>query len=286
MIYTIKNGIATVRVNSLGAELISFETENGEYVWQGGIWKDHAPLLFPACGRIANNTYTYSGKEYHMGIHGFARTSEFSLVEASEDRILLSISDNDATLESFPFRFTLLAEFKLVGDTLAANFTVRNDDDKTMLFMLGWHPGFNLFGDYPIESYVLDFGDTNCLTHHPTTDTKFISGAMTAYPLEGGKYTLSEEEIYRLDALIFSDTLGKVKLCHPESPRSVEVTWSDNIPYVAFWKWAKSDVRYLCIEPWSGLPGDGVTPEVWENRLNTSLPAGKSEVFKYTVKCK
>ena len=34
---------------------------NNEY------WKHHAPVLFPTCGRIVNDTYTYGGKTYHMG---------------------------------------------------------------------------------------------------------------------------------------------------------------------------------------------------------------------------
>lgn len=286
MIYTIKNEKLTARFESRGAELISLASENGEYVWQGGAWKDHAPILFPACGRIVNNTYTYAGNTYNMGIHGFARQSEFALKEISESKLVLVLEDYPESYASFPFKFTLTAEYELKGETLYVNYTVYNKDEKEMLYMLGWHPGFNLFGEGAFETFELDFGDTNCLTHHPTTDTKFISGAITAYPLKDGKYNLCPEEIYSLDAIIFSDTLGKVKLSSPTTERSVEVTWSDNLPYVAFWKWPSEDTRYLCIEPWSGLPGDGVTPEVWENRLNSKLASGKSETYTYTVTCK
>lgn len=285
MIYTIKSDRLTAAINSCGAELVSLKSDKEEYIWQGGVWREHAPLLFPACGRIAGNTYTYGGKEYTMGIHGFTRRSEFSLVEASESRIVLKLTDNESTRESYPFAFALIAEYSLEGNTLHASFTVQNTDSKPLPFMFGWHPGFTLWGDAPIESFVLDFGDTNGLTQHLTNDMKFISGAVSAYPLENGKYTLNEAEMYSQDTLIFSDTPGSVKMSTPLSERSVEVSWSDNLPYLAIWKWALSDARYLCIEPWSGLPGNGVDPEVWEQRLNVTLDSGKSESFVYTVKC-
>lgn len=286
MIYTISNDRLTADINSRGAELVSLRSKAQEYIWQGGKWEEHAPVLFPACGRIVGNTYTYGGKSYNMGKHGFAFKNEFMLHEQSENRLVLVLEENEETYASFPFEFRLVAEFVLNGATLEVNFTVFNNDGKVMPFMFGWHPGFNLFGECPIESHVLDFGETNCLTQHLTTDIKFISGAVAAYPIEGGKYTLCEEEIYSQDTLIFSDTLGKVTMSAPESERSITVTWSDNLPYLAIWKWPLADQRYLCIEPWSGLPGDGVTPEVWENRLHIFLESGDSETFAYTVKCK
>ena len=285
MIYTIKSDKLTVSVSSLGAELTSIKSPDFEYLWQKGIWKDQAPILFPACGRITNNTYTYRGKEYKMGIHGFARRMEFDLVEHSESRLVLSLSDTPESRESYPFAFTLTAEYTIEGDTLGAKYTVTNNDEKPMPFMFGWHPGFNLWGDAPIESYTLDFGDVSYLTHHVTNELKCLSGAVEAFPLKDGKYTLCEAEIYDQDALIFTESLGKVTLSEPTSSRAVTVTWSDNLPYVAFWKWASSDVRYLCVEPWSGVPGDGVTPEVWEERKNITIGSGVSESFVYTVKC-
>ncbi|MBR2930803.1 MAG: hypothetical protein IKC32_06195 [Clostridia bacterium] len=286
MIYTISNGTLTAKIDSMGAELISLASAAEEYIWQGEIWNSHAPVLFPACGRIVGNTYTYQGKSYNMGKHGFAHTSDFAAETVEDDRLVLAIETTPESYASFPFEFKLEAEFALEGDTLRVSFTVYNKDGAAMPFMFGWHPAFNLLGDEPVETYKLHFGETNCLTHHLLTDTKFVSGAIEAYPIEGGEYTISEEEIYSQDTLIFSDTLGKVKLYNPACERSLEISWSDNLPYLALWKWPLSSARYICIEPWSGLPGDGVSAEVWENRLNVTLPAGEQESFVYTVKCK
>ena len=286
MIYTISSDKLTAKINSVGAELISLSSKTEEYIWQGGVWKEHAPLLFPACGRLVGNTYTLGGKSYEMGIHGFARKLDYMLHEISDNRIVLILENNDETYASFPFEWRLIVEYVLTGSTLKANFTVFNNDERVMPFMFGWHPGFTLWGDIPMSDFVLDFGDTCCVTHHLCTDTKFISGAVEAYPLEGGKYKVNPEEIYAQDTFVLSDTLGKVTLSSPKSERELTITWSDNLPYIAIWSWPYADARYICLEPWSGLPGDGVTPEVWENRINISLASGDSETFSYTVECK
>ena len=69
MIHTIKSGKLTAQINDFGAELVSAVGADGyEYIWDGKeYWCHHAPVLFPTCGRIVNDTYTYAGKTYHMG---------------------------------------------------------------------------------------------------------------------------------------------------------------------------------------------------------------------------
>ena len=80
---TIKNEYYTITVSTLGAELISVRSADGyEFMWQnesGKYWDSHAPLLFPACGRLLNQKYTYRGKEYEMGLHGFIKDFEFAV---------------------------------------------------------------------------------------------------------------------------------------------------------------------------------------------------------------
>ena len=70
MIYTIKSDKLTANISSTGAELVSLRSDEQEFIWQGGVWKEHAPLLFPACGRIVKDTYTYRGKVYQLMING------------------------------------------------------------------------------------------------------------------------------------------------------------------------------------------------------------------------
>lgn len=286
MIYTISDGKIRASINTLGAELCSLTYSGEEYMWRGDIWPSHAPVLFPICGRLVDGKYEHSGKEYAMRIHGFAKSSEFIPEELGDARLVLSLASNFATLEVYPFDFKVYAIYEIKDDALHFDFKVENKGDVTMPFMFGWHPAFALWGEGDIGSFSLDFGDTTCLTHHLLTETKFVSGAMEAYPIEGGIYPLNEEELYSQDTLIFSDTEGVCRLYREGDEREVELAWSDNLPYLAIWKWPKSEARYLCLEPWSGIPGDGVTPEVLKKKVVVQLDSGCSETFSYTVKCK
>ena len=75
--YTIENGKLSVTIAAHGAELSSiYDKENGrELVWQVDptFWNRHAPVLFPNVGKYYGEYFTYNGKEYPMGQHGFAR---------------------------------------------------------------------------------------------------------------------------------------------------------------------------------------------------------------------
>lgn len=84
--YTIENEKLSVTIAAHGAELSSiYDKENDrELVWQADptFWNRHAPVLFPNVGKYYGGYFTYNGKEYPMGQHGFARDTEFEEVAA------------------------------------------------------------------------------------------------------------------------------------------------------------------------------------------------------------
>ncbi len=286
MIYTISGERLSAEINSFGAELSSLKLDGVEYMWVGEAWPSHAPLLFPICGRLAGGKYEYGGKEYELCIHGFLKFSEFKLEEATASRVVFSLTESEETLATYPFRFKVYAIYEIKDDTLHFDFKVENRDKKPMPHMFGWHPGFELWGEGDISDFGIDFGRTDGLTHHILTPAKFVSGMIEAFPVEGGKYKLCEEELYSQDTLIFSDTENEIRLYREGDERAVELRWSDNLPYLAVWKLPKSEARYICLEPWSGVPGDGVSKEVLEKKVVNILPSGESTTYSYTVKCK
>ncbi len=284
MIYTIKNDTLECRISTLGAELISLCHNNEEYMWQGEQWKHHAPILFPIIGRLKDGKYIYDGKEYTMGIHGFARGSEFEALECSEEHLLLVLPSSEETRHNYPFDFELYAEYTLSGDTLEAKYTVKNTGEGELIYMFGWHPAFRLMGDAPIESYNIDFG-TQALTKLPLTEDIWYSGILEFYPLKDKKYRICEEEIYSEDTLIFTDTAGVARLSSELDPHALTLTYSDNLPYLALWKMPDSSARYICIEPWTGIVGSG-DAEVLRDKTVNFLEPDSEESFIYTVKCK
>ena len=145
--HTIENGFLQVTVSELGAELQSVKATDGtEFLWQGDsrYWKDRSPVLFPYVGRLTNGRYRLEGREYPMGIHGFAAHSVFQTVKAEPERLELAITDTPETLARYPRRFAFTVVYALAGNTLEVTFRVENRDTGTMYFGLGGHPGIRV----------------------------------------------------------------------------------------------------------------------------------------------
>ena len=290
MNYKLQNNDLTITISSHGAELISVVGKEGfEYIWQnesGEFWGGHAPLLFPHCGRILNSHYIYDGQKYEMGIHGFARNSEFELISQSENVLVFSLKSNEETKKIYPFDFELQAEYKLVENHLFANYTIHNRDKKVLPYMLGCHPGFNLDDKNggETEDFYIDFGGVTECTCYPLQNGSFVSPIGYTYSLPDGKYQLSEEEIAREGTMIFVGTGNHAKLYSLKSEHSISISYSDNFPYFCIWKWESPKAKYICLEPWSNVPGDGVTEENFETKIMSRLPSGESEKYEYCIR--
>lgn len=284
MLYTIKNDKLTATVDTLGAELSSVKsTENHEYIWQGEEWKKHAPVLFPICGGLLNSSFTYNGRTYPMEKHGFARVSEFEAVSIDEDSVTLVLKSNEKTLEIYPFEFALYAKYALDGNKLTATYTVENTGKQIMPYMFGWHPAFTLDGTNEIGSFYVDFGDKDQLMRHTLQHGPFVNPFYTPYPLKDGKYYLNEEEIYANDTMIFRDVPTSVKLGGGNQSHEIDLSYSENLPYLCIWKAPTSSARYICLEPWSHVPADGETEENFLSRQMARLSPSDKENYTYTV---
>jgi galactose mutarotase-like enzyme len=146
--YTIKNEELIVIIDELGAQLQSVKSASGtEYLWQADdpvIWADRAPNLFPYIARLTQKQYTFEGKTYHMGSHGFAKDTVFAAEQDGEAHITFRITDSAESRAQYPFAFGLAIDYKLEGSKLLITCTVENKDDKTMYFGIGGHPGFRV----------------------------------------------------------------------------------------------------------------------------------------------
>ena len=284
MIYEIKNEHLTVKINSLGAELISAVGSDGfEYMWAGNAWSGRAPVLFPLCGRVKDFKYTYLGKEYEIKQHGFARNSEFELLEKTDSSVSLRLSPSDSTRATYPFEFELVARYSLYGKELRASYTVTNTENTVMPYMFGWHPAFALEGDCPISDFVLDFGDIDSLSRRPLTDLTLFEHYTLPFPLDNGKYTLNTRDIEQMRTIALEGTRGYARLYSKTNPHSVTLTYGENIPYFCIWKLPESEARYLCLEPWNSVSFDTDSPENFETRNMPRLSPLSSEDFNYTV---
>lgn len=287
MIYELTSEKLTVKIDSYGAELVSAVGEDGyEHVWQGmeGFWSSHAPLLFPVCGRLLNSEYVYGGVRYDMQGHGFACRSEFTATAVERNRLTLVLESSDATRAIYPFEFRLTADFTLMYSTLTMKLTVENLDEKTLPYMIGWHPAFNLEDSVAIGDYSLRLGSGDTVEWYPLQNGCFARPYGEDYTVPMGEYRLNEEEIYSNDTMIFKGTGDTAYLYAKGARHTVNLDWSDNLPFLCIWKEDSSAAKFICLEPWSDIPADGVIPENFEERKMSRLRKGECESYTYTVK--
>lgn len=249
MIYYIENEELKVGVKSMGCELTSIyaKKEEKEYLWQGdtSVWYGQSPILFPIVGRLIDDRYTLDGVEYEMPKHGFARKTEWNLLEQDEDSMSFILSESEATLKIYPYHFDLIVSFRLDGRKLEVTHTVVNKNKKTMYFSLGAHPGFNCaMGD------TLVFDENETLATEKIDLEKSLRLPETFPVLDNEKTITITEHIFDEDALILHGIKSQHITLNRAGVPAVKFDMG-NSPYLGIW--AKPAAPYVCIEPWFGV---------------------------------
>ena len=290
MLHTIQNQYLTVTVSELGAELQSVLGADGtEYLWQGdpAYWKGRSPILFPFVGRLTDKKYWVDGKEYEIGIHGFARTSQFVVEQKTETEIVFLLRDNAETYASYPRHFAFRVIYKLEDNLLSACCRVTNEDERQMYFGLGGHPGIcvPLKAGIPFEAYYLRFAEAGTPTRHLLAPSYLISGETEAYPLVDGCKIPLRHDLFDDDAVILSGMSREMTLETPGDSHGVTVCFPE-MPYVGLWHMPHTDAPYVCIEPWYTLPAADNSVTVLEQRDDMiQLAPGGQYDNTWTMRC-
>ena len=263
--YIIENELLKATISPTGAELISIISKHNhhELLWQGDnlLWKGHAPILFPHCGRLKNDILISNGKHFTSAIHGFARYSIFKLLNQTSESITLRLRSSYTTKKYYPYDFVLDITFILSGKRLSQIVTVYSpysstDTEAPLPFSIGFHPGFilPLEEDIPVDSYEVFFekeespivlhtpdglldGNSHMLFKNrkqlPITSSLFNNGSIC---LKGLKSTF----------IILQSRTG--------NGRAIKVDISD-FPYLLLWGLPCGELpHFICIEPWQGSP--------------------------------
>ena len=260
MIYIMENDLFKVKISSMGAELQSIRRKDTEteYLWQGDpeFWSGRAPVLFPICGRLVGSQYSYAGQVYDLPIHGFARNKEWEVIHQKANVLTLQLQADEETLAAYPWRFSLEMVYTLEGDTLSVATILHNLDDKTMLFALGGHPGFNvpLTDGERFEDYFIEF-DSPCTPNLLVlSDTCFYTGKLSPVPLDENNRLWLTHKMFDNDAWFFQDTVRGLTLRSENGGRAMHMSFPD-MKFIGLWHKPQSEAPYVCIEPWTGVPG-------------------------------
>lgn len=257
MNYTMENEFASVKINSLGAELASFilKKDGTEYIWQAdsAVWARHAPILFPVVGKLKNNQYQIKNQTYSMPQHGFARDLPFELLSLTENSCNYLLRSNRETLAMYPYHFELTVSYRLEKTTLTVSYRVQNKGEDTMHFSIGAHPAFN----WPLspetetrKNYVLEFSDQETL-NRLVIENGLISPRRIPFLKDASSFPLTAE-LFTNDALVFQHIKSsKITFLSQEIEKYVEMDIT-GFPYLGIWAKPASP-PFICLEPWYGL---------------------------------
>lgn len=259
MAQILKNDFLTVTISEHGAEVQSIINNhtNQEYTWQADpkVWKRHAPVLFPIVGALKDDTYTYQGQSYHMTQHGFARDRDFTVVEASHERVVFELTDDEQTRQQYPFAFKLRLIFTLDNNALNVNYVVTNPSaDADLIFGIGGHPGFvvPLSADTKFEDYYLEFKPRKSRVQIPLIAGQGIDYANRTLAATDVNQALTHE-LFKHDAVIYALKGQTIFSIRSEQTRhGVEVTIPD-APFLGVWSPYPTTGDFVCIEPWWGI---------------------------------
>lgn len=145
-IISISNGSLTASIDTMGAQLMSLQKGESEYLWQGNAnwWPRRAPILFPIVGVLKDGKADSAEGTVSLARHGLARLNQFEVVEKSDSSVTLQLKSTEETRESYPYDFELKLIFSVAGDTLTQTYEVTNPANVVLPFTLGAHPAFNI----------------------------------------------------------------------------------------------------------------------------------------------
>lgn len=248
MQYSIQNEHLCITADTKGGELISVQFKGKERLWQNdnGSWSGHAPLLFPFCGQFH---VVVDGQEYEYRPHGFAKKSEFTLVEKGADFLTFAFSSNDQTKAYYPYDFTFFVTYKLVDDTLEVYYDVKNTGDNALYFACGAHDSFAL--PERVGNYQIRVEKDTVFRHYKHHKHNTLTGE-TQVLAEGKSFDIPESYLVNDSTVIFGHVdYNSVTLCHKDGEKIAQITFPD---FQNLLVWRSENAQMLCIEPWTNLP--------------------------------
>ena len=288
MLYSIENKCLKITVDTLGAQLQSIQSKKTEreYLWQGdsAYWTGRAYNLFPTIGRMYKNTYSYQGKKYKLRNHGVARYNVFKCVDRTATKLVFLLTENEDTLQEYPFRFRFYVTFTLKDNQVCVRYDVQNSDDKPLICAVGGHPGINVpFDGGTFEDYYFQFDQTTNVEQRILSENKFMSGAAEPYPLRSGNKIPLRHPLFDNDAIILANTCRCIHLKNTLNKTSVTVRY-DDFKYLGLWHMPMTDAPYVCIEPWTALPAtEGITDDLQTKADMQHINPNESYAASYSI---
>ncbi len=267
--HKLENSFLKIKAREYGAELTSVfdKQHNIEHLWQADpkFWEWHAPVLFPVVGRCLNDEIIIDGRNYEMQKHGFARKSEFKLLDLNENRMIFSLKSNEELLKVYPYNFEFLVGYRLNLSSLVVSYEVINRDNKDIYFQLGGHPAFAapFMPNEDYHDYYLEFEEIEDASRYYINDSGYFDGRKDV-SLSNSNTIALKNGLFKDDALIFKHLKSrKVSIKSKNHNHFLSVNFK-GFNYLGVW--AKVGAPYVCIEPWLGCADTADKPVEFKNK--------------------
>lgn len=276
----LKNKHLTVNIEPLGAEIKSILFHGRQQLWQGeeDSWQGTAPTLFPFCGGLKDNKFTYRGQEYFCEKHGFAKSSEFAVIKSDKKHAVLELKSNEETKQKYPFDFIFRVAFILSGRSIMVKYTVKNTGENKMYFSIGSH-----------ESYLCDGGMERFDVVFPrkeTLSTCVIEDGLISKEkmpiIKRSKILPLYEKYLENDSLVFKNMASSsLMLRNRITTKRIKISFPGCKYFVI---WSLPQKNYVCLEPWAGFPDTtDTTGEIEKKEGMLSLKGGRKKTLAHKI---
>ena len=260
----LKSDQLQVQFQTFGGALSSIKDKDGvEYLWQGDptYWSGQAPVLFPICGSVRNDTVVYENKDGSHEIgkiprHGLVRKKEFDLVDQTDNSVTFAIEDTEEMYENYPYHFRLEITYIVTGKTIRTEYKIYNkESEKSMPYFIGGHPGFNcpLLADEVYEDYYLEFEKPEtCTVPKPFPETGMLDFKDRSSWLDNQKELGLNYDLFSYDAVTLDELESrKVALRSRKHDKGLRLHFEE-FPNLIIWSTLNKG-PFIALEPWSGL---------------------------------
>jgi galactose mutarotase-like enzyme len=264
---------------------LHFNDEEINYFWRPPhVEKLGTAVCFPLMGMLPDGKYIFDGKEYTLGMHGFAQDREFVIAERNETHIVYELVDDKESYAHFPWRFRFSVGYALEGDTLKTEYRIENRDEKEMFFTVGGHPRYacpvlaeNHFEDYHIEFEKPESAKKIYKSYGPVSEIE------KCFSPDGRRIKLDYRMFTKGCFCLPLNSTG-IRLKSDVSGRGLFIL-AEGAVYLQFW--TEPGAPFLCIEPIYGSTSHLPFKEEdrdWKNREGTlHIKAGETFSAAYYV---
>lgn len=272
----LSHGDASAEVSPDGAELRAWRVGDVPLIWtpDADLWPSTAPILFPVVGWTRGATVRVANVTYPLGLHGFASSRRFRVLEQWPSHVRLALESDEATRALYPFDWSLDVAHTLDGATLETRLTIRNLSPGPMPYACGLHPGFRWpFAGGDLDDYAIVFATREASSVPIITADGLFTRQARRIPLDGRRLPLSAPLLER-EALCFLDARSDGLAFVHGSGAAIEVAL-ENFRHIALW--SRPPGRFLSIEAWTGH-GDFVDADgdLFSKPSMIHLPPGAS----------